>query len=315
MSQERLNIVVLEWMKIQMTLPYLKSFVFIVSVLSNNNNKDKAMRKIVEKQCSKDNSILYEVQVNFTRNGMQQLVTHMYGKQPFTYTKLKKIMSKFNSTYIGKFLFIFTKGIKHLDKCKRRIRKLYNDTDQTFTVHIPETIERNVILAEMILNSNSIQFMNYAKNALECYLIANELAKRYINKPIKALPGIFIGSDDVMVDAGAVLAIYGIRKRTDVHLLFLRKIINELALLGKERKIVFQAHAFKDNSISKGDREDQFGSNVTTNQWALFYDPHNFGYCYGIKFVSLEQLIWYKRMQNDLEDVQLIKNFLSQLFR
>ncbi|XP_045159219.2 uncharacterized protein LOC123524803 [Mercenaria mercenaria] len=288
MPQRALNVVMLEWMKIQTKLPDLNTSVSVVSVFSNNRDKDKAVRKIVKERCSKDNGILYEIRINITKSGMRQLITHMYGQQTWLETKIQNLLSKFNSTSHAVFLFIYAKSYSDLAQCKNEIRKLYNDMILESTAHISDTKEENLILAEMILNPNSIQFMNYAKNAPDCKLIAKEVASLSSITPISTLPGIYVGRDDVMIDSGTVLGLFGLRKRTDADLLFLHDI--DKSLLGKQDGITIQAHAFKNNSISKERAwgEDHFSDTGPKNQWDLFYDPNNFGYCYGIKFVSLK---------------------------
>lgn len=291
MQHGNLNMVVLEWMRIQMTLPSLKTFVSIVSVLSKNVNKDKVMRNIVKNQCSKDNNILYEVGINFTRTGVQQLFTHMYGEQPWINTQVKEMTSKFNSTFRVEFFFVYSRGTKQLVKCQNQIRKLYNDKIYNSTAHVLNTVEANLILAEMILNPNSIQFMNFAKNASKCNLIASEISKRLPNKPRQTLPGIFVGSDDVMLDTTTVFGLFGVRTQIPVQLIFLHGFKKEL--IGKKRGFDVGARAFVNNSIS--DARDNNGDiihiNKTINKLNLFYDPTNFGYCYGIKFISLKRKV------------------------
>ncbi|XP_045159465.1 uncharacterized protein LOC123524916 [Mercenaria mercenaria] len=315
LSEQMSDMVMSEWMKIQLKLPSLKSLVFIVSVFSNNRGKDDAMRKIVKEQCSKDNGILFEREIKFTKSGMRQLITHMYGQQAWLEAQIQQMLSKFNSTYNAIFLFVYAKRNRDLVQCKNKVRKLYNDKAFKSTAQIPDTIEENVILAEMILNPNSIQLMNYAKNASDCKVIAKEVASRSSTAPIKTLPGIHEGRDDVMIDSGTVLGIFGLRQRTDVDLLFLHKV--DKVLLGNDHGISIQAHAFKNNSISKGRAwgEDHFTDNGAMDELDLFYDPKNYGYCYGIKFVSLKQLVRYKLKRNesrkDSFDVKLISKFLE----
>jgi hypothetical protein len=305
----------LEWIKIQRKLPELKTHVSIVSIFSNDKNKDDAMRTIVKSSCSKDNGILYETTVELTKQGARQLISHMYGRQSWLETKIQQMIAKFSSTFNARFLFIYAKEQSELVKCKAKIRKHYDDKIFKSTAHIPDNMEENLILAEMILNPNSVQFMNFAKDPSDCKLIAEETARRNSQKSIKTLPGIYIGRDDVMVDSGTVLGFFGLRKRTDVDLLFSNEI--DKSILGNKNGMSIQVHAFKNNSISNERPwgEDHFKVSGVKDQWDLFYDPDNFGYCYGIKFVSLKQLIRYKTVRNepnkDMRDVELINNFLN----
>ncbi|XP_045159481.2 uncharacterized protein LOC123524927 [Mercenaria mercenaria] len=315
MLEMELNVVMLEWMKIQLKLKFLNKTVSIISVFSNNRGKDKAMREIVKGRCSADNDILYEREINFTKSGIRQLISHMYGQQTWLETKVQQMLLNYNSTHKALFLFVYANDARALVQCKHAIRKLYNDKVFKSTAHIPDSAEENLILAEMILNPNSIQFMNHAKNASECKLIAKEVASRSSITPVSTLPGIYVGRDDVMIDSGTVLGLFGLRKRTDVDLLFLHDI--DKSLLGSRHGISVQAHAFKNNSVSQERAwgEDHFSDSGPKDAWDLFYDPNNFGYCYGIKFVSLKQLVRYKMKRNepkkDRFDVELINEFLD----
>lgn len=88
-----------------------------------------------------------------------------------------------------------------------------------------------------------------------------------------------------MLDSGIVLYFYGFRKGTDVDVLLLSNV--DKTILGKFNGVQYQAHAFDSNVFGDTRRwgEEHLSSNIS--KWDLFYDPGNYGYCYGIKFVSL----------------------------
>lgn len=312
------DISMLEWMKIQLELPRLTSKVFILSVFSTDPAKDKNMRKIVLEKCSNDNGILYEKNITVNKLGMSQLVTHMYGNQPWIEDKIDHMLSIFNfkaSTFKVFFMFFFGKTLDELTDCKHDIRTLYNHTYFKSSAHIPDSPEESLILAEMVLNPNSVQFLNNAKNGEECRKIATEVARRSSLKAIPTLPGLFLGRDDLMIDSGSVLHLFNLRNRTDVDILFLHEI--DKRILGNVNDFRIEAHAFKSNAISAGRAwgEDHFTETVKT-KWDLFYDPANYGFCYGVKFVSLEQLVRYKlkrkEPQKDQYDVKLIRDMLHK---
>lgn len=310
------NFVMLEWMRIQLALPKLMSKVYMLSLCSNNSVKDERMRDIVKAKCSKDNGILYEQNVTVNKHGMSQLITHMYGKQPWLKAKVNEMLSLFEtSTYTVRFLFFYGQDQDELKQCKNDVRKLYNHKIFKLSAHIPDTPDESLILAEMILNPSSVQFLNYAEKGDDCDRIAGEVARRALLNPVKTLPGIYVGRDDLMIDSGSVLHLFNLRERTDVDVLFLHDI--DKRILGTQKDIRIEAHAFKTNAISPGRAwgEDHFGERVKT-KWDLFYDPNNYGFCYGIKFVSLEQLVRYKRRRNeprkDQTDVNLIMDMLKR---
>ena len=116
-----------------------------------------------------------------------------------------------------------------------------------------------------------------------------------------------------MLDSGIVLDFHGIRKGTYVDVLFLSNV--DKTILGKFNGVQYQAHAFVSNVV--GDTrpwgEDYLSSNKT--RWDLFYDPGNYGYCYGIKFASLSQITRYKSKRKepikDDYDIKLIQSFMK----
>ena len=310
------DLVMLEWMKLQLNLPQVASKVFILSVFSDSRNKDDSVRKIVSQKCSKDNGILYEKTISVNELGMGQLVRHMYGNQDWLPGKIQEMVSLFKrSEFTVVFIFFFGKSLDEIKECKYEVRKLYNHRSFKSSAHIPDSPEESLILAEMILNPNSVQFLNYGKNGLDCFGIATELAKRSSLKPVPTLPGLYIGREDLMFDSGSVMHLFNLRKRTDVDILFLHDI--DKTVLGNKNGFNVEAHAFKENAINPGRPwgEDHFSETVKS-KWDLFYNARNFGFCYGIKFVSLDQLIRYKLKRNepqkDQYDVNLILEFLRR---
>ena len=311
------DLVMLEWMKLQLKLPQVAIKVFILSVFlgNQNNDDDNSVRKIVSQKCSKDNGILYEKRISVTKLGMSQLVRHMYGNQDWLPSQIQVMLSLFKrSEFTILFMFFFGKSLNKMKECKLEVRKLFKYRSFKSSAHIPDSPEESFILAQMILNPNSIQFLNYGPNGLDCLGIARELATRLLLEPVPTLPGFYIGRDDVMIDSGSVMQIFNLRNRTDVDILFLHDI--DKKVLGNKDGFNIEAHAFKTKAIDS-DRpwgEDHLSETVKSI-WDLFYDPRNFGFCYGIKFVSLDQLIKYKLKRNepqkDHQDIYLIQEFLS----
>ena len=309
------DLVMLEWMKLQLKLPEVTTKVFILSVFSDSRDKDDNVRQIVSQKCSKDKGILYEKSISVNKLGMSQLVRHMYGNQEWLPGKIQEMLTLLkSSTFTVVFMFFFGKTLDEMTECKYEIRKLYNHRRFKSSAHIPDSPEESLIFAEMILNPNSVQFLNYGENGLDCLGIAMELAKRSSLAPVSTLPGLYIGREDLMFDSGSVMHLFNLRKRTDVDILFLRDI--DKRILGNKNGFNIEAHAFKANAIAPGRPwgEDHFSETVKS-KWDLFYDAKNFGFCYGIKFVSLEQLVRYKVKRNEPQKDQYDVNLILELLR
>ena len=308
------DLAMLEWMKLQLKLPQVSRKVFILSIFSDSRSLDDTVRKTVSQKCSIDNGILYEKTISLAKLGISQLVRHMYGNKPWLPGKIRDMLSLFKrSQFTVVFIFFFAKTLDELKDCKYAVRKLYNYQSFKSSAHIPDSLQENYILSQMILNPNSVLFLNYGQNGMDCLGIAAELARRSSLQPVPTLPGLYVGRDDLMIDSGSVMHIFNLRNRTDVDILFLHNI--DMKILGNRNGFHMEAHAFKANVVTGRPWGEDHFSNTVKSKWDLFYDPSNFGFCYGIKFVSLNQLIKYKLKRNeplkDNRDAKLIREFLS----
>jgi hypothetical protein len=89
----------------------------------------------------------------------------------------------------------------------------------------------------MILNNNSLHLINNGKETNKCRHISSEISKRSLLSEISTLPGLYEPREDIMLDSGQVLEFYGIRKGTDVDILFL---FVSLPLLIRCRELLFR---------------------------------------------------------------------------
>ena len=156
----------------------------------------------------------------------------------------------------------------------------------------------------MVLNPNSVLFLNHHEGE-HCQEVAKEVAVRLHLTAV--IPESFVLPQDLMVDSRAVMSFFGLRKqqRTDVDLLFQGDI--DESILGQRHGMLVEAHAFHSHHLLHNAGRD------------LFVDPRYYGYCHGIKYVSLEQLIRYKQQRGvpnkDDEDVSHIQRFLGSRVR
>lgn len=307
------DMVFLEFMKIQIKINMTPQ-ISILALFSHNEEKAKIMRSILRSKCSKDGFIIYEKEIDITKRGMRELVIHMYGLQSWVLTKIRHMNERISRSGLARvrFFFFFGRSKSELISCKSEIRTLYGEGKSS--VHIPDTPQEAVTLAKMILNNNSLHLINYGKNTNKCRHISSEISKHSLLSET-TLPGLYEPLEDIMLDSGLVLDFYGIRKGTDVDILFLYNINH--AVIGHLNGIFYDAHEFA-SDVTGNTRpwgEDHLSKNVT--RWDLFYDPRNYGYCYGIKFVSLKEVIRYKSKRNepnkDVIDIKLIKSFLGKI--
>jgi hypothetical protein len=160
------------------------------------------------------------------------------------------------------------------------------------------------VLAQMTLNDNSIMFLN-RHDGKNCKDVAYELASRLGLKP--TVGTFFQFPSDIMIESGAVMSFFGLRKRTDIDVISEHGV--DTSLLGWKGKILVEEHKIKIHGPIHGRPSTELLSN-----------PSYFGYCHGLKFVSLEQLRRYKlkrgevnkaSREKDWGDAKKIESFLQ----
>ena len=76
-----------------------------------------------------------------------------------------------------------------------------------------------------------------------------EISKNSFLSPINTLPGLYKSRQDIILDSGIVLDLHGIRKGTDVDVLFLSNV--DKTIIGKFNNIQYQAHAFASKVVGE----------------------------------------------------------------
>ena len=290
---------------------------------ASDSDKMAASRDIVARKCG---TILYEKTMTLTRSGLASLVFHAYGDQAWLEAKVRQLQKTYpkDDTKAARpiiVVFIIPKSAEHLVSCKEEIRAYFSLADPKSSVHIPDYHKEASLVGEMVLNPNSRQFLD-RHHGEDCRKVANNIARR-LRLPA-ANPDIFVLPQDIMVDSGAAMSFFDIRPHTDVDILFQGAVLE--AILGEKDGIILKAHTFQQNRRGISFLCDLFpvfcerpwgaehiSSNTTVDD--LFTDPVFYGYCHGVKFVSVRELIRYKlrrgERNKDDKDVSLMKDFLT----
>jgi len=169
---------------------------------------------------------------------------------------------------------------------KNKIRTLYGMGNKS--IHISDTHDEAMSIVQMLLNDNSLHCLKNAepdkyKNFNYCIM---EFKKHLNNRSIK--------TDRVVLDSGAVLALYGLRNSNDIDY------ISDCRIDLNEEK--FEQHV---------DDEYRYDINVSD----IINDPLNHLYYYGLKFVSIPELLKMKKNryeinheQKDKDDIYLLNS-------
>ena len=280
---------------------------------ASNTEKMKQARVMVQQDCG---DVLYKKEVKVSRQGVASLALHAYGDQDWLLAKIKMLQTIFSgpdndmrSIYV---LFVRPISTTHLKTCKTKLRSYFALVNSKSSVHIPDYHGEAVLIAEMVLNPNSMMFLNRHEGG-SCQEEASNLARRLNLSPVN--PESFVLPQDIMVDTGAVSSFFGLRNRTDVDLLYQGKL--NKSLLGESRGISVEAHPFQTFRCVATERAPtkdlEHLSRCTVDDF--FTDPQYYGYCCGIKFVSLEYLIRFKQWRGvpnkDYKDVESMSRFVA----
>ena len=263
---------------------------------------------ILAKKMVTDNlSVIYSKQILLNKKGVASLTEHAYGQQNWLSAKIKMLQTTFNDEVTKKsviIMFTITKQKSEMDEFKMQLRKQFNLSEFKSSVHISDFHAEASIVGEMVLNDNSVMFMNRHEGQ-NCREVSHEIALRKSLKEVN--PGLSLHTQDIMVDSGAVMSFFGLRERTDIDILFQNEI--DKSLLGWKNNILVEAHKIESHGPIHGRPSAE-----------LFSNTSYFGYCHGLKFVSLEQLRRYKLKRGELNkssrekdwgDVKKIDSFLQ----
>ena len=279
------------------------------------------------KKCS-ISGILFQRDVHFTQRGYGNLLRHLYGFEEWmtfpdkhvpTYQAKATQQSESELSRVpARFVVIRLANLRDAVDCKLRIRNHYAERIHfkpfKASVHIGDTHEQHLMLANMVFNQNSIRLMNYARGLDECRgissLLARSLRAASVRTPASA-EGMVNLPDSIIVDSGAAMAIWGLRKRTDIDVVGLWNEFDANAV-----RPAAQVHHFAPQ-LGRGRPWGKEHLRANTTALDLVFNQQNFGWCHGVKVMGLEQLEYYKTRRGekgkDDQDVALIRSQLKMI--
>ena len=244
--------------------------------------------------------IIYQKSFKLNPKGAHNLLAQIYKEQNWignfetgyggTYLKLNQAFKSFSPVNA---IFFHESSIENVTKIKKQIREKFQIGKAS--IHITDNKNQTIELAKYILNKNSLHFLNNAQpyKFQKTYNQLKKFRSELINNNIN--------QNDIVIDGGSILSIYGIRESNDLDYLISDK---------------SKYQSFADNHID----EIVYHKETLDN---LIYNPRFYFYFNDFKFISLDQL---KRMKKnrastkDLVDIKLINSqnifkikFLSKL--
>jgi hypothetical protein len=282
-----------------MALKYceLKKDSFIAIIFPCVDINWNVLKKIFEEY----GTIVYTKKVTLFNRGPLNIIRLEYEGEKWLGTKAnnfsgthKQISGCFPSytpkkRYAITVVLFYCDSVEKTHECKQKIRALFNKGK--FPIHINDTYEEALRLAQTLFNQNSVHFLNYS------HLEEDSNLDYYIPIFKKFLKDNNLITDFFCIDGSAVLAAYGIRDCRDLDFLH----HNYDFLVG---------HCAGDDNIRSHNKELKYYLEKKDN---LVFNPKNYFYYKGLKFVSLNVLRDMKKRRNeekDIRDEALISSFL-----
>ena len=239
-------------------------------------------------------NIVYKKTIKLTPNGAHNLLSQIYYGEEWlgsveddfkgSQGKLVECFKTFDEFEVIAFQ---ATSLEKVLKIKDKIRDIFNVGKHS--VHITDTIEEAVRVARVVFNDNSIHFLNYAKpnKFLSTHIKIDEF-KNFLTRND-------LSSDDVLIDSSLILSCYGLREAKDTDF-----------FCYDNNKIKYD---FKD--INTHDEELKYYKMAKED---LIYNPKNYFYYNGLKFISFSQL--YKMKENraelkDMNDCQMMEALIE----
>lgn len=242
--------------------------------------------------------VFYEKQVALTRTGVHNLVLQMYKDASWINDGVGAAKHSFHRyvadlpvTIVG----IEAGDVVHMKEAKKKIRSLFSHGN--YPIHITDTQEESVRLAEQLFNENSVHLLNVRTGK-------NDTVFRKLFPMYKQMiSDSKYNKDRFCIDSGAVLSLYGLRETRDIDYLSLDNVKSSINKI-EDHKV--SLHLYEKNIDE------------------LLFDPFYHLYHDGYKAVSLSILKKMKKRRGekkDQRDVHLIDSilmdpsFLQRLFR
>ncbi|PKN03274.1 hypothetical protein CVU75_03105 [Candidatus Dependentiae bacterium HGW-Dependentiae-1] len=277
-----------------MALEYnnLKKNTYCVNIFPAARSTDSETEKILRAY----GHIIYKKKVTLYNNGPTNFINYIYAEQPdqpwtdennnfYGATDATKARFPDSAGTIRAYLF----ECDSLDKvllCKKELQALFGI--EAPAVHITNTHQKTIELAQLLFNTNSIHFLNYSKH--KNFEQFEQLLKKYK----QWLDADMIDRDCFCIDDSAVLAAYGIKDCT--HLNFIHH--------------GYDTHVFSSESSDISDHNTAACYHESTLDDIIF-NPKNHFYYKGVKCASLDTVkkMKMKREQDvDTKDIVLIEN-------
>lgn len=239
--------------------------------------------------------VLYSKRIKLSHDGLRNLIIQIYSHQDWIghfSNHFSGALHKADECYDSEnFLTIYILECNSFDKIlklKSEIREIFKIGNHS--IHITDNQKETIQLAHILLNRNSIEFLNQGKP--DYYLEFNKKLESFKKKLLAH--NFFL--DQFIIDSSSTLALYGLRDVNDI----------DFMTVSREYEVI----------------EDDINSNhhsyihfYETTIDDLVLNPDNYFIYNDVKFVTLNTLRVFKKNRNegkDQLDIKLIDSVLTQ---
>lgn len=245
--------------------------------------RDEEVLQILRKHCE----IVYEKKIFLKNDGPLLLMQQIYRDENW----LGNYTNNFSGARLkARECFKFCEPLRvfvvesnnndELRQAKQEIRKIYNI--ENHSVHINDTYEETLRVAQLLFNSNGIHFLNNAK-VRQFLKFANNLC--FYKQSLSAAEEAWF-----CVSGSAVMALYGLREARDIDYLHFQEPLRMA----------------ESDLVNSHNKEAKYYPLPIED---IIFDPMNYFYYNSVKFASLNVIMQMKKNRGekkDREDILLI---------
>jgi len=227
-------------------------------------------------------NIVYRKEITLTPNGAHNLISQLYYGAEWLGSVEDNFMGsqgKLEQCFKGSGplrIVAFQAGsLDEVLKIKECVRDIFKAGKHS--IHITDTKQEAIKIARVVFNENSIHFLNYAKP--NTYISTHEKMNKF--KDFIRVNDLNV--DELLIDSGMILSIYGLRQANDIDY-----------FLDNNNKLK--------RSIEGIENNDETLKFHDKSKLELIYNPNNYFYFNDLKFTSFNQLYKMKKNRYEVRD-------------
>ncbi len=287
LDQKYLDFMMQEYIK-------LNSNLYIACLYPAASGREKLNKAI--KVMKQRTNILYKKDIPITTDGLRNFMIQIYksdmnpwigsyeNRYAGVYDKLKVCTGKEDL----RIFILDCESLEDIRIVKKEIRAIYEIGNSS--IHITDTKEEAVSLANIVFNANSIHCLNYGKP--DYFIKFNRKLNVFRNR----IEDHMLSLDEFIIDSSSVMGLYALRDIRDIDFL----------------SVSSKYHLIENNSINC---HHSYVSYYHTTIDNLLMNPENYLVYHDTKFITLEVCKRFKSNRDerkDRDDVKLINTILNK---